>query len=139
MFEVKSETSPADAGTAMASRKTTAIQEIIREGDGQVTLQAIDQPPAQFGTPLAVFQTVLEHEKKVTGLIYNLVAIANKENDYATQNLLVWFVLAMQCMSTIAIVRRETNSWRWPLFMLLYMNGLAYVVCLGIYQVGRAF
>ena len=52
-------------------------------------------------------------------------------------SLLVWFVLAMQCVSTLAIVRRETGTWRWPLLMLLYMNGLAYVVCLGIYQVGR--
>jgi ferrous iron transport protein B len=52
-------------------------------------------------------------------------------------SLLVWFVLAMQCVSTLAIVRRETGGWRWPLLMLLYMNGLAYVVCLMIYQVGR--
>jgi ferrous iron transport protein B len=52
-------------------------------------------------------------------------------------SLLVWFVLAMQCMSTLAIVKRETASWRWPLFMLGYMNALAYVVCLGIYQIGR--
>ncbi len=51
-------------------------------------------------------------------------------------SLLVWFVLAMQCMSTLAVVRRETGSWRWPLAMLLYMNALAYLVCLGIYQVG---
>ena len=51
-------------------------------------------------------------------------------------SLLVWFVLAMQCMSTLAVVRRETGTWRWPVFMLLYMNGLAYVVCLGIYQIG---
>lgn len=51
-------------------------------------------------------------------------------------SLLVWFVLAMQCMSTLAVVRRETGGWGWPLFMLLYMNALAYVVCLGIYQVG---
>jgi ferrous iron transport protein B len=52
-------------------------------------------------------------------------------------SLLVWFVLAMQCMSTLAIVRRETNGWRWPLFMLLYMNALAYVVALGVYQIGK--
>jgi ferrous iron transport protein B len=52
-------------------------------------------------------------------------------------SLLVWFVLAMQCMSTLAIVRRETGGWRWPLFMLLYMNALAYVVALGVYQIGR--
>jgi ferrous iron transport protein B len=52
-------------------------------------------------------------------------------------SLLVWFVLAMQCMSTLAIVRRETGGWRWPLAMLLYMNALAYVACLIVYQVGR--
>jgi ferrous iron transport protein B len=52
-------------------------------------------------------------------------------------SLLVWFVLAMQCMSTIAIVRRETGGWGWPVFMLVYMNALAYVVALGVYQVGR--
>lgn len=51
-------------------------------------------------------------------------------------SVLVWFVLAMQCMSTLAVVRRETQSWKWPLFMLLYMNALAYVVCLLIYQIG---
>jgi ferrous iron transport protein B len=52
-------------------------------------------------------------------------------------SLLVWFVLAMQCMSTLAIVKRETASWRWPIFMLVYMNGLAYLVCLAIFQIGR--
>jgi ferrous iron transport protein B len=51
-------------------------------------------------------------------------------------SLLIWFVLAMQCMSTLAIVRRETGGWAWPLFMLFYMNALAYIVCLVVYQVG---
>jgi ferrous iron transport protein B len=51
-------------------------------------------------------------------------------------SVLVWFVLAMQCMSTVAVVRRETGTWKWPLFMLAYMNALAYVICLLIYQVG---
>ena len=52
-------------------------------------------------------------------------------------SLLVWFVLAMQCMSTVAIVRRETGGWRWPIFMILYMNALAYVACLVVFQGGR--
>jgi ferrous iron transport protein B len=52
-------------------------------------------------------------------------------------SLLVWFVLAMQCMSTLAVVRRETGGWGWPIFMLIYMNALAYVVALGVYQIGR--
>jgi len=50
--------------------------------------------------------------------------------------LMVFFVLAMQCMSTLAIVRRETNSWRWPIFMTAYMTGLAYVAALLTYQGG---
>jgi ferrous iron transport protein B len=53
-------------------------------------------------------------------------------------NMLVWFVLAMQCLSTVAIVKRETGGWKWPLLQLAYMNGLAYGVCLVIYQVGKA-
>jgi ferrous iron transport protein B len=51
--------------------------------------------------------------------------------------LMVFFVLAMQCMSTLAIVRRETNSWIWPLFMLGYMTAIAYLGALLTYQGGR--
>ncbi|UIP06703.1 ferrous iron transporter B [Erythrobacter sp. SDW2] len=40
---------------------------------------------------------------------------------------LAWFVFAPQCLSTIAVARRETNGWKWPLFMLAYLFGLAYV------------
>jgi len=52
-------------------------------------------------------------------------------------SLLVFFVFALQCMSTLAIARRETNTWRWPLVMWLYMTGLAYVAALGVYQGGQ--
>ena len=51
--------------------------------------------------------------------------------------LMVFFVLAIQCMSTIAVVRRETNSWAWTLFMVGYMTGLAYLVALITYQGGK--
>ena len=53
-------------------------------------------------------------------------------------SLLVFFVLAMQCMSTLAVVRRETGSWKWPLGMLCWMTGLAYLASLLVYQVGSA-
>ncbi len=52
-------------------------------------------------------------------------------------SLMVFFVLAMQCMSTVAIVRRETNSWRWPIFMVVYMTVLAYAAALVTYQGGK--
>ncbi len=51
--------------------------------------------------------------------------------------MLIWFVLAMQCLSTLAIVKRETGGWKWPLIQLAYMNGLAYVLCVAVYQIGR--
>ena len=51
--------------------------------------------------------------------------------------LMVFFVLAMQCMSTLAVVRRETNSWIWPIFMLVYMTGFAYIAAFLTYQGGR--
>jgi ferrous iron transport protein B len=52
-------------------------------------------------------------------------------------SMMVFFVLACQCMSTIAVVRRETNSWRWPLFMVGYMLVIAYVASFITYQGGR--
>jgi len=54
-------------------------------------------------------------------------------------SLMVFFALAMQCMSTLAIVRRETNTWKWPIVMLLYMTGLAYLSSLAVYQGGQYF
>ncbi|MDI1250362.1 MAG: ferrous iron transport protein B, partial [Lacunisphaera sp.] len=52
--------------------------------------------------------------------------------------LMVYYVFAMQCMSTVAVVKRETNSWRWPLFQIAYMTGFAWLICFVIYQSGRA-
>ena len=43
-------------------------------------------------------------------------------------SLLIFYVLAMQCMSTLAVVKRETRSWKWPLIMVTYMTGLAYIM-----------
>jgi len=53
-------------------------------------------------------------------------------------NLMVFYVFAMQCLSTVAVVKRETNSWKWPLFQIGYQTGFAWLVCLIIFQVGTA-
>ena len=50
-------------------------------------------------------------------------------------DLIIFFILACQCMSTIAVVKRETGGWKWPLFMLGYMTALAWTVCFAFYQV----
>ncbi len=54
----------------------------------------------------------------------------------AAISLLVFFVFALQCMSTLAIAKRELNSWFWPCVMWAYMTGLAYVFSLAVYQGG---
>jgi ferrous iron transport protein B len=51
--------------------------------------------------------------------------------------LMVFYVFALQCVSTVAVVRRETNSWKWPLFQWAYMGVLAWVLAFVTYQVGR--
>ena len=52
-------------------------------------------------------------------------------------SILVFFVLSMQCVSTLAVVRRETNSLRWPLFQFIYMTGTAYLASLIVFQGGH--
>jgi ferrous iron transport protein B len=52
--------------------------------------------------------------------------------------LMVYYVLAMQCFSTVVIMRRETNGWRWPLFQIAYMTALAYGTTWIVYRVGMA-
>lgn len=50
-------------------------------------------------------------------------------------SLLVFYVLAMQCMSTLAVVKRETRSWKWPIIQLFYMTGLAYIFSFLVYNI----
>lgn len=64
----------------------------VHERGGRVDLRAIDQPPVEFESPLDVFKKTLEHERLVTSLINDLYALAVKENDYATQVMLHWFI-----------------------------------------------
>jgi ferrous iron transport protein B len=52
--------------------------------------------------------------------------------------LMIFYVFAMQCLATLAVVRRETGSWKWPAFQLFYMTGTAWLLSLIVYQGGRA-
>jgi ferritin len=60
--------------------------------NGRVVLQAIEGPVVEFGSPLEVFERALEHEQKVTAMINDLYGLAVRENDYASQTFLQWFV-----------------------------------------------
>ncbi|MBL7701019.1 MAG: ferrous iron transport protein B [Ferruginibacter sp.] len=50
-------------------------------------------------------------------------------------SLLMFYVIAMQCMSTLAVVKRETKSWKWPIIQLVYMTGLAYLLSWVVYRI----
>jgi ferritin len=66
--------------------------DFILDRNGRVVLQAIEGPVVEFGSPLEVFERALEHEQKVTAMINDLYGLAVKENDYASQTFLQWFV-----------------------------------------------
>ena len=77
----------------------------------------------------AKLQKVLQEQKRPDGSpVYTpLTAIT----------LMVFYVLALQCVSTVAVVRRETNSWKWPLFQWVYMGVLAWVLAFMTFQGGH--
>lgn len=64
----------------------------IHDRGGRVQLRALDQPPVDFASPLAVFEGALAHERKISGLINQLYSLAAREQDYASQAFLQWFV-----------------------------------------------
>lgn len=67
-----------------------------------------------------------------------LTDVLKKQWSTATAlSLMVWYILACQCLSTLAVTRRETNSWRWPAFMLGYMTALAYAASFLTYTIAR--
>ncbi len=70
----------------------TKIYNFINERGGRVILKAIEGPPTEWDSALTVFKAVYEHEQKVTGLINDLVDLAIKEKDHATNSFLQWFV-----------------------------------------------
>ncbi len=64
----------------------------IVERGGRVKLDSVEKPPSEWNSPLDVFEAVYEHEVKVTSMINDIVDLALKEKDYATYNMLQWFV-----------------------------------------------
>ena len=64
----------------------------VADRGGRVVLQAIEQPPSDFGSPTAMFEQVLQHERKVTALINHVYEVALKGNDYPAQVLLQWYI-----------------------------------------------
>ncbi|MCS7080512.1 MAG: ferrous iron transport protein B [Chloracidobacterium sp.] len=97
-----------------------------------------------FVGTLAIVYGVGDDEEAVSGRALHAALQADRHPDgrpvfspLVAVSVMVFFVLAMQCMSTLAVARRETNSWRWPAVMFVYMTVLAYVGSLLVYQGGR--
>jgi ferritin len=90
----------------------------IHERGGRVVLQAIEQPPAKFESPVDIFEKTLEHEQKVTALIHDLYALAVEEKDYASQIFLQWFVTeqveeedsATQILETLKMIGDKSHT-----------------------------
>jgi ferritin len=68
------------------------MYEFLLDRGGRVTLKAIAAPPAEWKSPLAIFEESYAHEQKVTGLIHKLVDLARAESDHASEVFLAWFV-----------------------------------------------
>ena len=68
------------------------IYDYINERGGRAQLGAIEAPPQKWDSPVEVFESVVSHEQKVTGLINQLVDLAISEKDHASNNFLQWFV-----------------------------------------------
>ncbi len=64
----------------------------INQRGGRARTAAVAEPPSEWDSPLVVFEETLAHEQKVTGLINDLVEVANQAHDHATQIFLQWFV-----------------------------------------------
>jgi len=71
---------------------TMKLHGYIFERGGKVTLNAIEAPPSDWDSPVAVFEATLKHEQKVTGLINDLVYLTRQEKDNASEIFLQWYV-----------------------------------------------
>jgi ferritin len=94
---------------------------VVQRGD-RIDLYSIDEPQKEWDSPLAVFEHVYEHEKKVTGLINDLVNLTTSESDHATTNFSQWFVAEQveEEESVIGVLQRVKLTADSPggLFML---------------------
>lgn len=133
---------------SFAGRLGHAIEPVIRPlgFDWKIGVALIASFAARevLVSTLSIIYNVGKDENEESETLISAVREAKKDDGtpawtpLTALSLMVFFVLAMQCMSTLAIVRRETNSWRWPVFMLAYMTAIAYVGALITYQGGRA-
>jgi len=135
---------------SFAGRAGHAIEPVIAPlgFDWRIGIGLINSFAARevFNSAMSVIFAVQEEEDEAANELHLRDALRAAEKPDGTKlftpliclNLMVFYVFSMQCISTIAVVKRETNGWKWPLFQLGYMTGFAWLLCLIIYQVGHA-
>ncbi len=90
------------------------------------------------GTLATIYSVGSEEEETIKNRMaaeINPISGTPRFNFASGVSLLLFYAFAMQCMSTLAIVKRETNSWKWPLWQLIGMTIIAYITALGAYQI----
>ncbi len=145
--QVQNELAGARLRNSYLGRAGQAIEPAVRPlgWDWRIGCAAIASFPARevvVGTLGVIYNLGNEQDEKSPGLRVNLQRATWDNTNRLVFNvpvalsLMVFFALCAQCAATLVVMRRETNSWRWPLFAFAYMTSLAYVGALITYQVG---
>ncbi len=134
---------------SLLGRMGQAIEPVVRPlgWDWRVGMAAIASFPARevmVGTMGVIFS---QGEGESSDVRYRLAVGQTLRGEWQANpyrvpvalSVMVFFALCCQCVSTLVVIRRETNSWRWPLFTFTYMTILAYVGAFVVYQVGCWF
>ena len=122
-----------------------AIEPVIRPlgYDWKIGIAVVSSFAARevFVGTLATIYSVGSHSEEETTIKNRMAAeihpvTGKKVFNFATGiSLLLFYAFAMQCISTLAIVKKETNSWKWPMVQLVFMSGFAYITALIAYQI----
>jgi ferrous iron transport protein B len=107
---------------------------------GMATLASFPAREVIVGTLSMLYEVDEEEDGGLVQSIHTNWSADEKTNRLRVPtalSVLVFFALCCQCASTLAVIKRETNSWRWPIFTFVYMTTLAYVSALVVFQVGR--
>ncbi len=136
---------------SLGGRLGQAIEPVVRPmgGDWKIGVGLIASFAARevFGSTLGIIYSVeeTEDEDESQTRLRDRLALEKHPDGRPVYTpglcvaLLVFFVFAMQCLSTVAVVRRETQSWKWPLFQLAYMTGTGYLLAVAVFQVSKLF
>jgi ferrous iron transport protein B len=133
--------------SSFAGRLGHALEPLVRPmgGDWRVTIGLIGAQAARevFNSQMGVIYAVESEDDEETAPLRDRLRLEKHPDGRPVYSpffciaLLLYFVFAMQCLSTTAIVRRETGAWAWAAFQFFYMTGTGYLLAVAVYQFGR--